>query len=50
MAASKFELYRNFLRQKKMIFINLNKCIVRENFIDGEVWIPENKFDVINLT
>jgi len=29
-----------------MIYVNLNKCIVRDNFIDGEVWIPENKFNV----
>ena len=24
-----------------MIYLTLNKCIVRENFIDGEFWIPE---------
>jgi V-type H+-transporting ATPase subunit a len=27
-----------------MIFNNLNKCVVRGNFIDGEVWIPNDKF------
>lgn len=27
-----------------MIFINLNKCIVRGDFIDGKVWIPKDKY------
>lgn len=30
-----------------MIYINLNRCNVRENFIDGEVWIPQNKFPLL---
>ena len=38
----KYSLYKLFFLQEKMIYTTLNKCIVRENFIDGEFWIPEN--------
>jgi len=28
-----------------MIFVNLNRCVLRDNFIEGEVWIPQEKFE-----
>ena len=28
-----------------MIYANLNRCYVHDNFIDGEVWIPVEKLD-----
>ena len=37
----KYSLYKLYFLQEKMIYLTLNKCIVRENFIDGEFWIPE---------
>jgi V-type H+-transporting ATPase subunit a len=37
-------MYRIFFKKEKMIFSNLNKCYVHDNFIDGEVWIPLEKF------
>jgi V-type H+-transporting ATPase subunit a len=43
MQPSKYELYRLFFKKEKLIFTNLNKCIVQGNFIDGEIWIPEEK-------
>jgi V-type H+-transporting ATPase subunit a len=36
-------MYRLYFKKEKMIFLNLNKCILRGNFIDGEIWIPEDK-------
>ena len=33
-----------FFKKEKMIFSNLNKCYVHDNFIDGEVWIPQENF------
>ena len=37
----KYSLYRLYFLEEKMIYFTLNKCIVRENFIDGEIWVPE---------
>lgn len=31
----------------KMIYLNLNKCIHRENFIDGEVWIVKEHYNKV---
>jgi V-type H+-transporting ATPase subunit a len=45
--AAKYELYRLYFKKEKLIFSNLNKCIIRGNFIDGEVWIPEEKFRTV---
>jgi len=36
-----------FFKKEKLVYMNLNKCIVRQNFIDGEVWIPTDKFDYL---
>lgn len=46
MQPSKYELYRLYFKKERLIFANLNKCILRGNFIDGEVWIPQDKFEV----
>ena len=37
----KYSLYRLYFEQQKMIYSTLNKCIVRDTFIDGQVWIPK---------
>ena len=44
---AKYDLYRLFFLQEKMIFTNLNKCKLHGNFIDGECWIPQDKFDEV---
>ena len=45
----KFSLYRLFFEQQKLIYTNMGKCIIRENFIDGKVWIPLSRMvDVHN--
>jgi V-type H+-transporting ATPase subunit a len=40
-------MYRIYFRKEKQIYINLNKCIMRENVLDGEVWLPEEKYEYI---
>ena len=40
-------MYRLFFKKERLIFVNLNKCILQGNFIDGEIWIPEEKLDFI---
>lgn len=42
-------MYRYFFRKEKYIYINLNKCRLHENFLDGEVWIPAKKWEVTFL-
>ncbi len=37
----KYSLYKLYFEQQKMIYTTLNKCIVRDTFIDGQVWIPK---------
>ena len=44
----KYSLYMLFFEQEKMIYITLNKCIIREAYIDGQVWIP--KYSVNEVT
>lgn len=38
---ARYELFRQYLKKEKSIYLNLNKCILLDNFIDGAVWIPE---------
>ena len=44
----RLQLYQLYFRKQKLIYLNLSKCIIRENFIDGEVWILKNKFEKLN--
>ena len=46
----KYSLYRLFFEQQRLIYTNLGKCILRENFIDGQVWIPKNKVTEVQNT
>jgi len=46
----KYSLYRLFFEQQRIIYTNLGKCILRENFIDGRVWIPTNKLAEVQNT
>ena len=41
------DLLRLYSKKEKAIYANLNKCIIRENFIDGEVWVLEDKKDIL---
>ena len=45
--AARYELFRQFLRKEEMIYSNLNKCRLTDNFIDGEVWIPSLNFPIV---
>ena len=43
----KYSLYRLFFEQEKMIYTTLNKCIIRDTFVDGHVWIPTNNVEEV---
>ena len=43
----KYDMYKLYFLQEKLLFSNLNKCKLRGNFIDGEVWIPEEKYHLV---
>ena len=43
----KYSLYMLFFEQEKMIYLTLNKCIIREAYIDGQVWIPKNSVNEV---
>ena len=46
----KYPLYKLYFEQQKMIYTTLNKFIIRENFLDGQVWIPRRSLeDIENL-
>ena len=46
----KYSLYKLFFEQEKMIYTTLNKCIIRDTFVDGQVWIPANSLsEITNL-
>lgn len=40
---SKYEFYRIYTKNERYIFNNLNKCVVSENFVDAEIFVPESK-------
>ena len=44
---ARMDLLRLYSKKEKAIYANLNKCIIRENFVDGEVWVLEDKKDIL---
>ena len=40
----RYDMYKLYFLQEKLLFSNLNKCKLRGNFSDGEVWIHEEKY------
>lgn len=44
---SLYGLYKNYVKKEKLVYYTLNKCIIQTNFINGEVWIPQDKYDLI---
>ena len=46
----KYLVYKLFFEQQRLIYSNLGKCLSRENFVDGRVWIPRNKLSEVELT
>ena len=43
----RYDMYKLYFLQEKLLFSNLNKCKLRGNFIDGEVWIPKEKYQLV---
>ena len=43
----RYDMHKLYFLQEKLLFSNLNKCKLRGNFIDGEVWIPEEKYQLV---
>ena len=44
---ARMDLLRLYSKKEKMIYTNLIKCIIRDNFVDGEVWVLEEKKDIL---
>ena len=44
---SKYELYKMFIKKEKMIYTTLSKCIMRDHFIDAEIFVHSKMFDVL---
>ena len=44
----KYSLYKLFFDQEKMVYTALNKCIVRDTFVDGQIWIPTSELPQVN--
>ena len=44
---SLYALYRTFFKRERLIYTTLNKCNVSESLVTGEVWIPEDKYELI---
>ena len=44
----KYSLYKLFFEQEKLVYTALNKCIIRDTYVDGQVWIPSNEIDRVN--
>jgi V-type H+-transporting ATPase subunit a len=42
--AAKYDLYKKFLEKEKYIYTNLNKCLLGDNFVEGEIWATEENF------
>ena len=43
----KYDMYKLYFFQEKLLFINLNKCKLIGDFLDGEVWIPQEKYNMV---
>ena len=43
----KYDKYKIYFKQEKLIYENLNKCILQNDYLDGEIWIPLNKLKQI---
>ena len=46
----RYSIYKLYFEQQRLIYTNLGKCILRENFIAGRVWIPKNKLIDVQTT
>ena len=43
----KYDMYKLYFLQEKLLFTNLNKCKLHKDLLDGEVWIPEEKLHLV---
>ena len=46
----KYDMYKLYFLQEKLVFMNLNKCKNKGQLIDGEVWIPLEKLKLVEET
>ena len=46
----KYDMYKLYFLQEKLLFTNLNKCKLRQEVLDGEVWIPKEKILLVEDT
>jgi V-type H+-transporting ATPase subunit a len=47
---SYYDMYRLYFKKERLIYSNLNRCIVEGSFLVGEVWIPQEKYILIENT
>ena len=46
----KYDMYKLYFLQEKLLFTNLNKCKLSQELLDGEVWIPQEKLRLVEDT
>ena len=46
----KYDFYILYFIQEKLIYENLNKCKLQNDNLIGEIWVPDNKFSLLNST
>ena len=46
----KYNLYKLYFIQEKIIYENLHKCKLQNDNLIGEIWVPNNKFDILKTT
>ena len=44
----RYSLYKLYFDEEKMVYSALNKCRVRDTFVDGQIWIPTIQLPKIN--
>jgi V-type H+-transporting ATPase subunit a len=43
-------MYRLYFKKERLIYSNLNKCQIEGSFLVGEVWIPAERYPLIEAT
>lgn len=41
---ARYDLIKQYIRKEKYIYNNLNKCLLLDNFVEGEIWVTEENF------
>lgn len=44
---AKYDLYRHYMKKQIYIFNNLNKCLLTDNFVEGEIWVTAENYPIV---